>query len=303
MKERDMSYRQRQLGLIPSPQDYRDYKLNRVTAVKRAFPEEYTFPYLVPAPYDQGEVAACVAYTLKAIKEMQEYRERKKFARFSAAYIYGAREPQDFKGEGMIPREALNCLLKRGDCREEIFPGIYPYHICAGKITPEMHKDALPQRIKTYTAIYTVEEAKTAITELGPICVGFPVYESFFRGGNLPLPDKASEKFYGFHMMAIVGWKKDNRWLALNSWGANWGALKGYCTIPFNYPINEMWAITDATIHSQPDYEVNLTRRGRYWTVSFNSYFRSSTDAMEKLLKPLEEDLSLSGKSLKIKMS
>ena len=51
-----MSYRQRQLGVIPSPQDYRDYKLNRVTAVKRAFPEEYTFPYLVPAPYDQNVI-------------------------------------------------------------------------------------------------------------------------------------------------------------------------------------------------------------------------------------------------------
>ena len=39
-----MSYRQRQLGVIPSPQDYRDYKLNRVTAVKRAFPEDILSP-------------------------------------------------------------------------------------------------------------------------------------------------------------------------------------------------------------------------------------------------------------------
>ena len=164
-----------------------------------------------------------------------------------------------------------------------------------------MNKDALPQRIKTYTAINTVEEAKTALTELGPICTGFSVYESFFRGGNLPLPDKASEKLYGFHMLTILGWTRDNRWLALNSWGQDWGSLKGYCTIPFNYPINEMWALTDMSPQTQPDYEVNLSRRGRYWRVSFNSNFRTSTDAMNMLLKPLEEDLIQSGRSLKIK--
>lgn len=295
-----MSYRQRQLGVVPSPQDYRDYKLTRVTAVKRAFPEEYTYPYLVPKPYDQGDTAACVAYALKALKEMQEYQERQKFNRFSAAYIYGARGPGDYKGEGLIPREALNTLLKRGDCREEIFPGIYPYPICAGRITPKMDKDALPQRIKTYTAIHTVEEAKTALTELGPFCIGLSVYESFYQGGNLPLPNKATEKLNGFHMLTIVGWNRDNRWLALNSWGHDWGALKGYCTLPFNYPINEMWAVTDMSPETKP-YEVNLTRRGRYWRVSFNSNFRNTTDAMNNLLKPLEEDLIQSGRSLKIK--
>ena len=93
-----MSYRQRQLGVIPSPQDYRDYKLNRVTAVKRAFPEEYTFPYLVPAPYDQGDVAACVAYTLKAIKEMQEYKERQKFTSFRLLIFTAPGSPKISRG-------------------------------------------------------------------------------------------------------------------------------------------------------------------------------------------------------------
>lgn len=296
-----MSYHQRQLGVVPSPQDYRDYKLTRVTAVKKAFPAEYTYPYLVPEPYDQGDVGACVAFALKAIKEMQEYKERQRFTKFSAAYIYGARGPEDYKGEGMIPREALSILLKRGDCREDEFPGIYPYPICAQKITPEMNKNALPQRIKTYTAIHTVEEAKTALMELGPICIGFSVYESFYKGGNLPLPNKDTEKLYGFHMLAIVGWTRDSRWLALNSWGKDWGALKGYCTMPFNYPINEMWALTDMSPQVKSDYEVYLTRRGRYWRVAFNANFRTSADAIDKLLKPLEDDLIQSGRSLTIK--
>lgn len=296
-----MNYRQRQLGVLPSPQDHRDYKLIKVTPVKRAFPEEYTYPYLVPQPYDQGDIGACVAFALKAIKEMQEYKERQEFTKFSAAYIYGAREPDDFAGEGMIPREALNALRKRGDCREKIFPGIYPYPICAKSIKPEMNKDALTQRIKTYTAIHTIEEAKTALIELGPVCIGFPVYESFYQGGHLPRPDKAKEKLNGFHMLTLVGWTRDNRWLALNCWGQEWGTLKGYCSIPYDYPINEMWALTDMSPQKQPDYDVTLTRRGRYWGVYFTPNFRNSTDAINKLLMPLQEDLSQSGRELKIR--
>ncbi len=296
-----MSYRERQLGVIPSPQDYRDYKLNRVTLVKRTFPDQYTYPYLITQPYDQKNIGACVPFSLKAIKEMQEYKERQEFTKFSAAYIYGARGPDDFKGEGMIPREALNTLRNRGACREDMFPGIYPYPICAQSITVHMDNDALPQRIKTYTAIHTVEEAKTALLELGPICIGFSVYDSFFQGGHLPRPDKTKEKLHGFHMMTIVGWTKDNRWLALNSWGQGWGKLKGYCTIPYDYPINEMWALTDMVTQKQPDYEVALIHRGRYWGVYFTSSFRSSAEAMNKLLRPLEKDLSLTGRILRIR--
>jgi len=287
--------------VVPSPQDYRDYRLSRVTAVKAALPDEFTFPFLVKRPYDQGDVAACVAFSLKAVKEMQEYKERGRFVQFSAAYIYGARGANDLQGEGMIPREALESLRKRGDCREELFPGIYPYDVCARGITPKMDEDARPQRIKTYAAVYTVEEVKTALVELGPVSVSIPVYDSFYQGGHLPNPDKSRERMRGFHMVTLVGWKKENRWLALNSWGQDWGHLRGYCTMPFDYPVSEMWAITDLTPTTQPDYEVALTRRGRYWGVVFNQYFRTSQEAREKLLHPLENDLKQAGKGLRVK--
>lgn len=291
----DVSYQQRPLGMVPSPMDHRDYRLTSVTSVKKAFPVEYTFPNLVPAPYDQGDIGACVAFSLKAIKEMQEFKERQEFTKFSAAYIYGARDADDYQGEGMIPREALDILRKRGDCRDELFPGIFPYPVCARNITPELNKDALPQRIKTYAAVHTVDEVKTALMELGPLSIGLRVYDSFFHGGHLPLPNQSTEKLHGFHQVTIVGWTKDNRWLVLNSWGRDWGPLKGYCTIPFDYPIMEMWAVTDMVAKSSPTYEVYLNRGPRFWTVRFAGQYRTAAEAEQKILQPLINDLGKLG--------
>lgn len=299
-----MSYQFRPLGMVPSPMDHRDYRLSRIVKVRTSFPPEYTVPTLIPRPYDQGEIGACVAFALKAIKEMQELAERQVFSSFSAAYIYGARDEDDYKGEGMIPREALDILRHRGTCLEELFPGIYPYPVCASKITPEMDRDAKAQRIQTYTAIYTIEEAKTALMELGPLAVGIPVYDSFYQGGHLPLPDTARELLRGYHMMAVVGWTKDQRWLVLNSWGPEWGKLKGYCTLPFNYPITEMWSLTDMKTESQPFYQAYLVSRQSWaktrWLVHLG-VFQTEKEAQQKVLSPLAEDLKRLVKKLVVK--
>ncbi|MGE5397156.1 MAG: C1 family peptidase [Chitinophagales bacterium] len=291
----------RPLGVIPSPHDHRDYRLNKITSAKKAFPDLFTVPNLISIPYDQGNSGACVAFSLKAIKEMQEELERGKYQAYSAAYIYGARESGDFKGEGMIPREALGALRKRGVCREELMPGIYPYAVCNKMITPEMNKDALKQKIKTYAAVHTVEEVKTALMELGPVTIGFQIYDSFFAGGHLHKPNPDVEKLHGFHMVTLVGWTRDNRWLILNSWGKDWGPLKGYCTIPFDYPIIEMWALTDRVADEKPEYEAYLLKSGPYWMLRFRGKFKSESEARRLLLDPLNNDLNQVGKTILIR--
>lgn len=299
------SYRARKLGVIPSPKDNRDYHIARLIQVKRTFPPEFTLKPLIPEPYDQGDVGACVAFTLKAVKEMQEQKERRKFTRFSAAYIYGAREEKHYKGEGMIPREALETLLKRGVCREDLFPGIYPYPIAARMVTEAMHRDAYPQRISAYAAMYTADEIKSALMELGPVLIVLPVYDSFYQGGHLTKPNTITENMYGFHSITLVGWTRENRWLALNSWGNKWGQLKGYCTLPFDYPISEIWSVTDTTPdQTKPDYQlyVDPVRKGnqRRWLVHLGD-FASREEALEKAAKPLQQDLEQLGKSCHIK--
>ena len=48
---------------------------------------------------------------------------------------------------------------------------------------------------------------------------------------------------YGYHAMAIIGWKGDNAYCP-QSWGTSFG-LKGFCYVPFSdvLALNDVWAI------------------------------------------------------------
>lgn len=247
----------RPLGALVSPHDYRDYTLAKIglpvlASLPKEFPggstvEEWS-KYIPPnAPYDQDIYGMCVAFGLVAIKSIQEHRERDAWEDYSPGYIYGWREPNQYKGEGMYPREALANLVKKGVPPRREFPMLGYYNTLSKLIEPQkdiLLRMALPQKVQSYVAVRTVEEVKTALTKIGPVGISIPVYESFFEGGHLNKPNTSKEKFYGNHFMAIIGWI-DNRWIVLNSWGKNWGSLNGFCTLPFDYPKNEMWAITD----------------------------------------------------------
>ena len=85
------NYKTRKLGAIPSPKDHRDIHIASMISIRQTFPAEFTIEPRITEPYDQGEVGACVAFALKATKEIQEHKEHGTFSALSAAYIYGAR--------------------------------------------------------------------------------------------------------------------------------------------------------------------------------------------------------------------
>jgi hypothetical protein len=246
-----LNFHDRPLGAIPSKPDPRDYPITRVTAVKAAFPESFKLQLPPDAPYDQNGYGMCVAFaTDAAIKQMQEHKEDGTWTRFSAGYRYAKREPTDYLGEGMEPREALASLLKYGTPPHHTFPflGTYP-DLAARLAKPEfvtLDDLAYPQKIGTYVRLYNPNEVKTALMELGPVLLCIPVHDSFYEGGHLALP-REGQAIRGYHAMVIYGWTEENRWLVLNSWGQDWGPLHGLCTMPFNYPITEMWSLTDLT--------------------------------------------------------
>ncbi len=81
---------------------------------------------------------------------------------------------------------------------------------------------------------------------------GFTVYESFetqqvANTGIVPMP-ASGEKVLGGHAVVTVGYNdSDQRFIARNSWGTNWGQ-QGYFTIPYDYLTNsqlagDMWTI------------------------------------------------------------
>jgi len=118
-------YTLRPLGAIPSPvMDYPQY-MQPETGV--AYPEEYTWPYLLPEALDQGPYGMCVAYSLRAIKDMLAL-ENGVAENHSAAFIYANRDGSGHYGEGMVPYQALYRLMRDGTCLDSLFPlqGTFP---------------------------------------------------------------------------------------------------------------------------------------------------------------------------------
>ncbi len=240
------------LGAIPSPKDPRDYRLTYVAAVHDDHPHDYRLTPL-SAVRDQGSSSMCVAFAIATMKRYQERREGR-FDDYSPAYIYANRGAGDWQGEGMVAREALERLRDAGVCRQTMFPGVGSYASVRDRITAEMHTDAAPQRVQTYIQVTTPAEVQTAVIDLqSPVLVIVPVFAGWYRyrSGLLPTGDTVE----GYHAMLIVGWRPD-AWLVQNSWGTGWGE-GGYGWLPTDYPITEMWAVTDR-IATPPARRVQL---------------------------------------------
>lgn len=247
-------YRSIPLGALPSPKDYRDWRLSRIAPVKQVWPDSWTLPFHPPVRC-QGPIGACVAFSLSRALEYFEWRERGKTDGISKGYIYAKRADTDHQGEGMYPRQALENIRKWGSCHEADFPLVADYPTLKAKLTRELDVAAEPHVITGYAAVQTESEFKSALSYLGPVSITIPVYDSFYEGGDLPLPDTAREKLWGYHQVTVEGWRGP-RWVCANSWGEDWGD-KGWFTIPFNYPIVEAWSVTDDLL--LPEKRIVLT--------------------------------------------
>jgi len=208
------------LGVVPSPKDTRDYKVSYFYEALNNFPEEYIIPNDVKKVYDQGAVGSCVAFSLKYIKECQEFKERSEVLEFSPGFIYlnrhkrpdGSGYEHEGQNEGMLPKDALKSLQLDGVCEYKYFPYNVPYSEASKYPIPqEAFANAIPQKIKYYYAVSTVNEIKTALMNSGAVLYCIPVYESFYnvnKDGIVPMP---YGQLYGYHAMVIIGWRKDNK--------------------------------------------------------------------------------------------
>ena len=273
-----MNYASRPLGMRLSPPDSRDYPVSKLVPAPDRFPDRFVISTL-PEVYDQNGYGMCVAFSLATIKEVQEWKERATRTRYSPGFVYANRNDDDFQGEGMIPREALKKMIRDGVCTYNSFPHMSLVDDLKEKLSPvwaACFEEAKSQRIKAYARLYSAADVKSALLQLGPVMICIPVYNSFYRGGDLILPDTAREDIMGRHAMTITGWN-GNRWIVRNSWGSEWGE-RGDCTIPFSYPIDELWSITDK-------YEP-LSGSAKYWRVQAGAYkIRGNADAMYSRLK------------------
>jgi len=245
-------FKERPLGVIPSPQDVRDYSITTITPVRVEFPREFVCQYL-PDIYDQNGYGMCVAFSAAAVKEAQEFKEQGRKVRYSPAFIYGNRSEADYQGEGMIPREALRALYRYGVVEHEKLPGLGQYPDCRDMVknmSYNVFSTGVEQKINTYMRLNNSNEVKTALMDLGPVLLTIAVYDSFYNVSKTGIvyPVKDGESIQGYHAMTAVGWKNINgkdHYIVHNSWGTGFGD-NGKCYIPIDYKgLNELWSVTD----------------------------------------------------------
>lgn len=249
-----MDYTKYKLGVIPSPQDTRDYKVSMFYGTPPKQPDFYQIAHL-PRIYDQGEVGQCVAFSLAAIKESHEWLERISQQRYATSFIYGNRGQFDYQGEGMIPRQAMARLVQSGVPEWSEMPWVKEYPQCREYVQTNLERLlplAKPQKIEKYYRIYNPEEGMTAlINGNAPILYCIAVYPSFYnvdRSTGIVHDVQPYESILGYHAMVAVGWDTINGrkyWIVHNSWSTNWGK-NGICLIPFDYKgFDEAWGLTD----------------------------------------------------------
>lgn len=228
---------------IFSPEDDRDFHQEDVMKATLILPEEYLAPQ-TPI-LNQGTVGSCVAHALATCLAQGQKAIFETSDNFSRGFIYANRGEKDWKGPGMVSREALKQLNKCGDVLYKDFPYNKEYPGITAKFDGDENlktllRKAAPYAILNYFRCYTPEEIKTTIVNYGAVFIAVDIYDGFGRNVELP---KQGEKSHGGHAMTIVGWTKDNKWIVQNSWGKLWGD-RGKCYMPFDYPIKESWGIT-----------------------------------------------------------
>ena len=252
-------------GVIFSPEDPRDFTIVMAckalgTEPAKTYPRSVRIPYHGKV-YNQGNIGACVAYSLIEERTTSEYLQRNVLEEFSAGFIYFNRYWSFYRGEGMVTRDALDSLRIDGVVLQKDFPYIDHYKnmtIEQKNLVNELRRDkGKPYRISSYfrlngtTQEETVANIKEALMNGMIVIVCIDVYESFFKIGKdgiVPTPNTLKEKNYGGHAMTLFGADDDitdkGAYVVLNHWGEDWGN-NGWCYLKYDYPIREVWAVSD----------------------------------------------------------
>ena len=247
-------------GCIPSIKDDRDYPLDKLIAKAPRLPKYYMTDVNQPI-LDQGEVGACVGFSIAMSRGIQEKIQHgyDEFKQFAPMYIYGNRYSErtengkplevDSEGSGLYPRSALKIARDYGICPKEYANYLVEYPECCEKYLDkyiELDQYAYPYRISSYYRLNTRADMMTAVYTLKVALICVPVYESLY------FPDKTgyvkpdcSGELFGYHCMTLIGYDLDKHaWIVQNSWNDSYGD-NGVVYLDMDYPISESWAMTD----------------------------------------------------------
>jgi len=236
---------------VPSPVDVRDYKL--AVAMTAAFPEEFTVDILTPVK-NQWATPSCVAHAVSTIVENHFQSATGNYAEFSTEFIYGYRPFGYYIGDGMCLRDACKTLAEVGNVYEADCKGNHNFKeamVAVEERIDELKAKAYPHRISKYVRLKNESDIMHALMNYGPVLISMNWYDkSKLDKDGIYTYDATSD--HGCHAVVIYGWTSAG-WLVQNSWGSLWGKL-GRFVLPFEFDINEAWAIIDNIPDNDDDY-------------------------------------------------
>ena len=192
-------------GLIPSPYDVRDYVLSSSHRDYSDLPEEFRLDTLKVK--NQGSKPTCAAHTISELIEFHNFKEEHKYHEFSTEFIYGAREPDYYLGDGMVLREAVKIAQKRGDVYYETLPGNDDVNEAMRNVLQSqdmLYKEAFPNRISTYYSIKSDKDLKYALYHDGPVVAGIKMYDNSTLNKSHVYKYRQNDTYTG-HAVLIVG--------------------------------------------------------------------------------------------------
>lgn len=192
-------------------------------------------PAVLTTPRNQGSQASCFAFAASSMKMYHECLESKLNKQFSPQFIYNMRfninDTNPSNDWGMYAHDVMNILKKHGCCTESTFP--YGKNIGNQKdIPPVAFEEAKKYKIKDFAYVQSVEGAKQALLENGPLLLTVPTYNNGPAMWN-PSPGQTGAR--SGHAMLIVGYSgtaEKGSFLVMNSYGPRWNGT-GYCRFPY----------------------------------------------------------------------
>lgn len=236
-------------GAIFSGYDARDYRAVYAVSEKE-FPKEFELKTV--RIKNQGNVGSCVAHALSSIIEYYNNKQNNDPREMSIGYIYGNRTTSEYKGEGMIMRDALEAVRQFGDVPNIMFYAPLgmdnievPFSIELFEVSKDKMFDyGYPHRISQYCRVDSVNAMKASLMAGNPVLIAMEWFEDMEVVDGILTTDYINSA--GGHCMFIYGWNETG-WKVQNSWGEDWG-VNGTMIVPYEMHIEECWTLTDDII-------------------------------------------------------
>ena len=220
----------------PDRPDKRDYIYSTTNPVT---PDKVDLrPYCTPIE-NQGNLGSCTGQAIAGAIELLNKRNKKQndVSRLFIYYHERLLEGTVNYDSGAYIRDGIKATYKYGAPLEKLWP--YDIRKFRNKPSQPAMIDGAKRKVTRYERIVDHDGCIDALTNGYPVIVGFLVYSSFelsnlYKTGIMPYPDTSKEKLLGGHAVLLVGYdKKNNMYIARNSWGTGWGD-KGYFYMPFS---------------------------------------------------------------------